>query len=100
MTLFVYGPEPSVSGFHKSIDEVKPIWKVDAASSSQKIRDLPLIKYGETPVGFVQVESNQGPPPSLDEGMYYMLTPVSGNANWHSICFMMSGGKGQEVSCG
>ena len=99
MTLFVYGPEASVNGFHKGIDEIKPIWKFNAPSSSQMIADLPLIKYRETPAGFVQVEPKQGPPPPIIEGQYYMLVPVSGNANWHSICFIVSGGKTQEESC-
>ena len=99
VTLFVYGPEPSVDGFHKSINGIKPIWKIDAATSSQNIRNLPLIKYGETPADFVQVAPKEGPPPPIIEGQYYMLVPVSGNANWHSICFIVSGGKTQEESC-
>ena len=99
ITLFVYGPEPSLTGFKKSVDEIKPVWKFVADLPGVNIRDLPPIKYGETPVGFVQVEPKQGAPPPIKEGQYYMLVPVSGNANWHAICFIVSADKAQEVSC-
>ena len=100
ITLFVYGPESSLSGFKKGVDEIEPVWKFVAGFPGVKIRDLAPIRYGETPDGFAQVEPKQGPPPPLAEGQYYMLTPVSGNANWHAICFILKGGKAEEVSCG
>lgn len=99
ITLFVYGPEPSLTGFKKSVGEIKPVWKFVADLPGVNIQDLPPIKYGETPVGFVQVEPKQGTPPPIKEGQYYMLVPVSGNANWHAICFIVSAEKAQEVSC-
>jgi hypothetical protein len=100
ITLFVYGPESSLNGFKKGVDEIKPVWKFAAGFPGVKIRDLPPIKYGETPVGFAQVQPKQGPPPTIVEGQYYMLVPVSGNANCHAICFVLKGGKAEEVSCG
>jgi hypothetical protein len=99
LTLFVYGPESSLNGFKKGVDEIKPIWKFVGGFPGVKIRDLPPIKYGETPVGFTQVEPKKGPPPPIAEGQYYMLTPVSGNPNWHAICFIVKGGKAEEVLC-
>ena len=100
ITLFVHGPEPSLSGFKKTVDEIKPVWKVATSFPGVSIPDLPRIKYGQVPDGFSQVEPKEGPPPPIVEGQYYMLTPVSGNANWHSICFSVKADKAQEVDCG
>jgi hypothetical protein len=100
ITLSVYGPESSLHAFKKSIDEIKPVWKFATDFPGVKIRDLQPIKYGETPASLAQVEPKEGPPPTIVEGQYYMLVPVSGNANWHATCFVLKGGKAEEVSCG
>jgi len=99
ITLFVYGPYSSVEGFKGSPFEVEPVWEFGVGLPGVKIRDLPVISYGETPVGFYQVFPKEGPPPALEEGKYYMVTPLSGNANWEALCFKPKGEKVEEVLC-
>jgi hypothetical protein len=99
ITLFVYGPFSTPEGFRSRPDEVKPVWQFGVGLPGSEIRDLSVITYGETPVGFHQLVPKQGPPPPIEEGKFYMVTPISGSANWEAFCFTFEGGKAKEISC-
>jgi hypothetical protein len=99
ITFFVYGLFATPEGAKVSLDQVKPIWQFGVGLPGAEIRDVPVITYGETPVGFYQMIPTQGAPPALEEGKFYMVTPLSGNANWEALCFTVRGGQTLKATC-
>ena len=97
--LFVYGPFSTPEGFKSRADEVKPVWQFGMRGPGAEIPDLPVITYGETPVGFHQQIPKQDRPPPIEEGKFYMVTPLSGSANSKALCFTFEGGKAKTISC-
>src|SRR5689334_1804642 len=66
------GTEDQFASFHPESRETDPIWKVvPNTGTSDRIAELPSIRYGDVPPGFKQIVPESGPPPPLKEGIVY-----------------------------
>jgi len=71
------------------------IWQLNLSEETKKksVSNYPAIKYGQTPVGFIQVVPKDGAAPALEEGKtYFLFTPTMG-ANGDGIRFTIKNGR-------
>jgi hypothetical protein len=76
------------------------IWQLNLSEETKKtsVSNYPAIKYGQTPVGFIQVVPKDGLPPPLEEGKtYFLFTPTIG-ANGDGIKFTIKNGRSIELN--
>src|SRR5215510_13287682 len=76
------------------------IWQLNLSEETKKksVSNYPSIKYGQTPVGFIQVVPKDGVPPPLEEGKtYFLFTPTIG-ANGDGIKFTIKNGRSIELN--
>ena len=76
------------------------IWQLNLSEETKKksVSNYPAIKYGQTPVGFIQVVPKDGVPPPLEEGKtYFLFTPTIG-ANGDGIKFTIKNGRSIELN--
>ena len=76
------------------------IWQLNLSEETKKksVSNYPAIKYGQTPVGFIQVVPRDGVPPPLEEGkIYFLFTPTMG-ANGDGIKFTIKNGRSIELN--
>jgi len=88
--VFVHDNKPPLLGA-RNLWEIRPV-------GDNKISDLPSIRYGVVPNGFIQVTPISGGPPPLIEGKVYDFGGPADNANGGSIWFTIRDGKSVEVA--
>jgi hypothetical protein len=76
------------------------LWKViPNPDTSNRIADLPNIRYGDIPNGFRQTVPENAPPPALREGVVYSAGgPTYDADSGAAVWFVIRGGKSVEVS--
>jgi len=94
------GSEEQLASLRPDSPAADPIWKiVPNPDFSDRIADLPSIRYGDIPKGFKQTVPEKGSPPPLKEGIVYSAGGPTYNADsGAAVWFVVHGEKTIEVS--